>query len=62
MRKAWLLLLKSESVNKVNKLVPRDVEVEHWPCHQRVNGLISCTGDLKKFFIWMKIHGLTQNS
>ena len=35
--------------------------IECWPCMPRVSGSISGTGNLKKLFIWMKIHGLTQN-
>ena len=36
--------------------------VEFWPCYSRVSGLIPCAGNLKKLFIWMKIHCLPQNS
>ena len=34
--------------------------LERWPSNPRVSGLIPGTGILKKVFIWMKIHGLTQ--
>ena len=43
-------------------LSPRGVGVEHWPCNPRVSGSIPGTGNLKKLFIWMKIHGHTQKS
>ena len=33
--------------------------LEHWPCNPRVSGSIPGAGNLKKLFIWMKIHGLT---
>ena len=42
------------------KWVPHDVEVERWLCNPRVSGSIPGAGNLKKLFIWMKIHGLTQ--
>ena len=38
---------------------PCCVGVEHWPCNPRVSGLIPGAGNLKKLFIWIKIHGLT---
>ena len=47
---------------EINRLSPRGIGVEHWPCNPRVSGSISGTGNLKKLFIRMKIHGLTQNS
>ena len=37
---------------------PHNVGVEHWFCNSRVSGAIP--GNLKKLFIWIKIHGLTQ--
>ena len=35
--------------------------IEGWPCNSRVSGFIPDAGKLKKLFIWMIIHGLTQN-
>ena len=45
---------------KLHKVRPRGVGVEHWPCNPRVSGAIHGAGNLKRLFIWMKIHGLTQ--
>ena len=63
----WYTQYKEErrEATKVNRLyqwVPRSVGVEHWPCNPRVSGSLPGAGNLKKLFIWMKIHGLTQNS
>ena len=41
---------------------PHGVGVKHCHCNPRVSGSILCTGNLKKLFIWMKIHRFTQNS
>ena len=34
--------------------------IVHWPCNPRVSGSNPYASNLKKLFIWMKIHGLTQ--
>ena len=48
--------------NLLGQWVPRGVGGERWPCNPRVSGSIPGAANLKKLFIWMKIHGLTQNS
>ena len=40
---------------------PRGVGVKHWPCNPRVSGSIPGGGNLKKLFIWMKIHGVNSH-
>ena len=40
--------------------VPYGIGVELWPCDPRVSGSIPGAGNLKKLFIWIKIHGLLQ--
>ena len=53
---------KSFNVSPRGVGVDVDHGVEHWPCNPRVSGSIPGVGNLKKLFIWMKIHGLTQKS
>ena len=43
-------------------LSPHGVGVEHLPYNPSVSGSILSASNLKKLCIWMKIHGLTQNS
>ena len=55
-------LREATKVNRLYQWVPCGVEVERLPCNPRVSGSLPGAGNLKKLFIWMKIHGLTQNS
>ena len=61
-RTAWWKIILSQSPQICLKVSPCGVEVEHWFCNPRVSGSVSGANNLKKLFIWMKIHGLTQNS
>ena len=42
--------------------VPCGIGGERWTCDPRVSGLIPGAVNLKKLLIWMKIHGLPQES
>ena len=56
------LYTKNYKAHPINLVTVNGVEVERWLCNPRVSGSIPGTGNLEKLFIWMKIHGLTQNS
>ena len=48
-------------VVKYFEVSPCGVGVEHWPCNPRVSGSIPGYGNLKKLFIWMKIHPMEKS-
>ena len=57
----WDVEFLTQEYNIIECEFPMEERIEHWPCNPRISGLIPGSGNLKKLFVWMKIHGLTKN-